>query len=140
MRSVTNLQELGERQIKIDCDVIQADGGTRTASISGGFVALYQAIEKLKKNYNIQQKIIKNYVAAISVGIVDNKPCLDLDYEEDSAAQVDANFVICDNEKLSEIQVTGEEFFFSSDQYQELYKLAQIGINQIISKQKSVLE
>ena len=120
LRSVTNLQELGERQIKIDCDVIQADGGTRTASISGGFVALYQAIEKLKKNYNIQQRIIKNYVAAISVGIVDNKPCLDLDYEEDSAAQVDANFVICDNEKLSEIQVTGEEFFFSSDQYQEL--------------------
>ena len=140
LRSVTNLQELGERQIKIDCDVIQADGGTRTASISGGFVALYQAIDKLKKNYNIQQKIIKNYVAAISVGIVDNKPCLDLDYEEDSAAQVDANFVICDNEKLSEIQVTGEEFFFSSDQYQELYKLAQIGVNQIISKQKNALE
>ena len=140
LRSVINLKELGERQIKIDCDVIQADGGTRTASISGGFVALYQAIEKLKKNYNIQQKIIKNYVAAISVGIVDNKPCLDLDYEEDSAAQVDANFVICDNEKLSEIQVTGEEFFFSSDQYQELYKLAQIGINQIISKQKNILE
>ena len=140
LRSVTNLQELGERQIKIDCDVIQADGGTRTASISGGFVALYQAIDKLKKNYNIQQKIIKNYVAAISVGIVDNKPCLDLDYEEDSAAQVDANFVICDNEKLSEIQVTGEEFFFSSDQYQELYKLAQIGVNQIIYKQKNVLE
>ena len=140
LRSVTNLQELGERQIKIDCDVIQADGGTRTASISGGFVALYQAIGKLKKNYNIQQRIIKNYVAAISVGIVDNKPCLDLDYEEDSAAQVDANFVICDNDKLSEIQVTGEEFFFSSDQYQELYKLAQIGIDQIISKQKSALE
>ena len=140
LRSVTNLQELGERQIKIDCDVIQADGGTRTASISGGFVALYQAIEKLKKNYNIQQRIIKIYVAAISVGIVNNKPCLDLNYEEDSAAQVDANFVICDNEKLSEIQVTGEEFFFSSDQYQELYKLAQIGINQIISKQKSALE
>ena len=140
LRSIINLKELGERQIKIDCDVLQADGGTRTASISGGFVALYQAVEKLKKNYNIQQQIIKNYVAAISVGIVDNKPCLDLDYEEDSAAQVDANFVICDNEKLSEIQVTGEEFFFSSDQYQELYKLAQIGINQIISKQKNVLE
>ena len=140
LRSVINLKELGERQIKIDCDVLQADGGTRTASISGGFVALYQAVEKLKKNYNIQQQIIKNYVAAISVGIVDNKPCLDLDYKEDSAAQVDANFVICDNEKLSEIQVTGEEFFFSSDQYQELYKLAQIGINEIISKQKNILE
>ena len=140
LRSVINLEHLGERQIKIDCDVIQADGGTRTASISGGFVALYQAVEKLKKNYNIQQKIIKNYVAAISVGIVDNKPCLDLDYLEDSAAQVDANFVICDNEKLSEIQVTGEEFFFSAEQYQELYKLAQIGISQIISKQKNILE
>ena len=140
LRSVINLKELGERQIKIDCDVLQADGGTRKASISGGFVALYQAVEKLKKNYNIQQQIIKNYVAAISVGIVDNKACLDLDYEEDSTAQVDANFVICDNEKLSEIQVTGEEFFFSSDQYQELYKLAQIGINQIISKQKNILE
>ena len=139
LRSATNLEDLGERQIKIDCDVIQADGGTRTASISGGFVALYLAIEKLRKNYNIQEKIIKNYVAAISVGIVDNKPCLDLNYEEDAAAQVDANFVICDNEKLSEIQVTGEEFFFSENQYQELYKLAQMGIHQIISKQKKVL-
>jgi len=139
LRSATSLEDLGERQIKIDCDVIQADGGTRTASISGGFVALYLAIEKLRKNYNIQEKIIKNYVAAISVGIVDNKPCLDLNYEEDAAAEVDANFVICDNEKLSEIQVTGEEFFFSENQYQELYKLAQIGIHQIISKQKKIL-
>jgi len=140
LRSVTNLENLGERQIKVDCDVIQADGGTRTASISGGFVALYQAIEKLKKNYNIQKKIIKNYVAAISVGIVDNKPILDLNYEEDAAAQVDANFVICDNEKLSEIQVTGEEFFFSEHQYHEIYNLAKIGVKQIISKQKNILE
>jgi len=139
LRSVTNLQKLGERQIKIDCDVIQADGGTRTASISGGFVALYLAIEKLRKNYNIQDKIITNYVAAISVGIVDNKPCLDLNYEEDAAAQVDANFVICDNEKLSEIQVTGEEFFFSEGQYEEIYKLAKLGIKEIISKQKKIL-
>ena len=139
LRSVTNLEELGERQIKIDCDVIQADGGTRTASISGGFVALYLAIQKLKENYNIQQKIIKNYVAAISVGIIDNKPCLDLNYEEDSKAQVDANFVICDNNKLSEIQVTGEEYFFSEEQYQEMYKLAKIGIEQIISMQKDIL-
>ena len=139
LRSVTNLQKLGERQIKIDCDVIQADGGTRTASISGGFVALYLAIERLRKNYNIQDKIITNYVAAISVGIVDNKPCLDLNYEEDAAAQVDANFVICDNEQLSEIQVTGEEFFFSEGQYEEIYKLAKLGIKEIISKQKNIL-
>ena len=139
LRSVVNLEDLGERQIKIDCDVIQADGGTRTASISGGFIALYLAIEKIRNNYNIKNKIIKNYVAAISVGIIDNKAFLDLDYQEDSAAQVDANFVICDNEKLSEIQVTGEEFFFSEEQYDEIYKLAKNGIHQIIMKQKDVL-
>ncbi len=139
LRSVTNLEDLGERQIKIDCDVIQADGGTRTASISGGFIALYLAIEKLRKNYNIEKKIIKNFVGAISVGIVNGHPCLDLDYEEDSVAQVDANFVICDNEKISEIQVTGEEFFFSENQYLEIYKLAKTGIQIIISKQKDVL-
>ena len=89
--------------------------------------------------FNIQKNIIKNFVAAISVGIIDNKPCLDLNYEEDAAAQVDANFVICDNNKISEIQVTGEEYFFSEDQYQDIYKLAKIGINQIIIKQKNVL-
>ena len=139
LRSVVNLNALGERQIKIDCDVIQADGGTRTASISGGFVALYMAVEKLKNNYNIKQNIIKNFVAAISVGIIDNKPCLDLNYEEDSAAQVDANFVICDNNKISEIQVTGEEYFFSEEQYQDIFKLAKIGIDQIITKQKNEL-
>jgi len=139
LRSVVNLENLGERQIKIDCDVLQADGGTRTASISGGFIALYLAIEKLKDNYNIQKTIIKNYVAAISVGIIDNKPFLDLNYEEDAGAQVDANFVICDNNKLSEIQVTGEEFLFSEDQYKNMYSLAQLGIDQIISKQKNAL-
>ena len=139
LRSITNLDELGERQIKIDCDVIQADGGTRTASISGGFVALYLAIQKLRNSYNIQQTIIKNYIAATSVGIVNNNLCLDLDYDEDSEAQVDANFVICDNEKISEIQVTGEEYFFSEEQYQEMFKLAKIGTKEIIAKQKDVL-
>tara|TARA_B100000131_G_C17989931_1_gene562129 strand:+ start:221 stop:937 length:717 start_codon:yes stop_codon:yes gene_type:complete len=139
LRSVVDLGDLGERQIKIDCDVIQADGGTRTASISGGFVALYLAVEKIRNNYNIKNKIIKNFVAAISVGIIDNKAFLDLDYQEDAAAQVDANFVICDNEKLSEIQVSGEEFFFSEEQYDEIYKLAKNGIHEIIMKQKNVL-
>ena len=139
LRSVTDLVNLGERQIKIDCDVIQADGGTRTASISGGFVALYLAIDKLKKNYNIEKKIIKNFVAAISVGIVENKPCVDLDYNEDSAAEVDANFVICDNGKISEIQATGEEYFFSEEQYFEMFKLAKLSIEKIISKQKKIL-
>ena len=139
LRSVVNLETLGERQIKIDCDVIQADGGTRTASISGGFVALYLAIDKLKKNYNIEKPIIKNFVAAISVGIIENKVCVDLDYSEDSKAEVDANFVICDNDKISEIQATGEEYFFSEEQYQEMFKLAKLSIEKIITKQKNIL-
>ena len=139
LRSVVNLENLGERQIKIDCDVIQADGGTRTAAISGSFVALYLAIDKLKKNYNIEKPIIKNFVAAISVGIIANKVCVDLDYSEDSKAEVDANFVICDNGKISEIQATGEESKFSEEQYQEMFKLAKLSIKKIIAKQKNVL-
>ena len=139
LRSVIDLANLGERQIKVDCDVLQADGGTRTASISGGFVALCLAIEKIKNNYNIQKPIIKNYVGAISAGIIDNKPLLDLDYIEDSKAQVDANFVICDSGEISEIQVTGEEYFFSDDQFNEIFKLAKKGIEEIIKAQKSAL-
>jgi len=139
LRSVINLENLGERQIKIDCDVLQADGGTRTASISGSFVALYLAIDKLKKNYNIEKPIIKNFVAAISVGVIENKACVDLDYSEDTKAEVDANFVICDNGKISEIQATGEEYFFSEDQYQEMFKLAKLSIEKIITKQKNIL-
>ena len=112
LRSITSLSDLGEKQIKIDCDVIQADGGTRTASISGAFVSLYIAIKKLRENYNIQKPIIKNYIAAVSTGIIDNKPLLDLDYNEDSAAEVDANFVMTATKQISEIQITGEEFLF----------------------------
>ena len=139
LRSVVNLENLGERQIKIDCDVLQADGGTRTAAISGSFVALYLAIDKLKKNYNIEKPIIKNFVAAISVGIIANKVCVDLDYSEDSKAEVDANFVICDNGKISEIQATGEEYCFSEEQYKEMFKLAKLSIEKIITKQKNIL-
>ena len=139
LRSVVNLENLGERQIKIDCDVVQADGGTRTAAISGSFVALYLAIDKLKKNYNIEKPIIKNFVAAISVGIIANKVCVDLDYSEDSKAEVDANFVICDNGKISEIQATGEEYCFSEEQYQEMFKLAKLSVEKIITKQKNIL-
>ena len=139
LRSVINLENLGERQIKVDCDVIQADGGTRTASISGGFVALYLAIDKLKKNFNIEKPLIKNFLAAISVGIIENKICVDLDYNEDSKAEVDANFVICDNGKISEIQATGEEYFFSEIQYQEMFRLAKSSVEKIITKQKRAL-
>ena len=140
LRSIVDLSNLGERQIKIDCDVIQADGGTRTASISGGFISLYLAIEKLKKNYNLQKPIIKNFIGAVSTGIVDNKAMLDLDYNEDSEAQVDANFVICDSDEISEIQVTGEEFFFNDAQFTEMFSLAKTGVKEIISKQKEALK
>ena len=140
LRSIVDLSNLGERQIKIDCDVIQADGGTRTASISGGFISLYLAIEKLKNNYNLQKPIIKNFIGAVSTGIVENKALLDLDYREDSEAQVDANFVICDSEEISEIQVTGEEFFFNDAQFTEMFSLAKIGVKEIISKQKEALK
>ena len=139
LRSVVNLSNLGERQIKIDCDVIQADGGTRTASISGGFVSLYMAIERLKNNYNINKPIVTNFIGAVSTGIINNKPLLDLDYNEDSEAQVDANFVICDTGEISEIQVTGEEFFFSENQFSEIFNLAKKGISEIISLQKNIL-
>ena len=140
LRSIVDLSNLGERQIKIDCDVIQADGGTRTASISGGFISLYLAIEKLKNNYNLQKPIIKNFIGAVSTGIVEIKAVLDLDYKEDSDAQVDANFVICDSDEISEIQVTGEEFFFSDTQFTEMFSLAKIGVKEIISKQKEALK
>ena len=139
LRSVVDLKALGERQIKIDCDVIQADGGTRTASISGGFVALHQAIMLIKKNYNIDRPIIKEFIGAVSAGIVNEKPNLDLDYVEDSDAQVDANFVICESGKIAEIQTTGEEYFFSRDQFNSLFELANNGINEIIIKQKKAL-
>jgi len=139
LRSVVNLKNIGERQIKIDCDVIQADGGTRTASISGGFVALYQAINLLQKNYNIQKPIIKDFLGAVSVGIINEKINLDLNYEEDAAAQVDANFVISESGNISEIQTTGEEYFFSRDQFNELFDLANEGVKEIIAKQKNCL-
>ena len=139
LRSVINLENLGERQIKIDCDVIQADGGTRTASISGGFVALYLAIEKLKNNYNIKKPIIKDFIGAVSAGIINNHAALDLDYNEDSNAQVDSNFVICESGKIAEIQVSGEEYFFTYGQFTQILELAKKGISEIIKKQKEIL-
>jgi len=139
LRSITNLENLGERQIKIDCDVIQADGGTRTASISGGFVALYLATEKLKDNYNIKKPIIKDFIGAVSVGIINNQAVLDLNYKEDSSAQVDSNFVICESGKIVEIQVSGEEYFFTYEQFTQIFELAKKGVSEIIKKQKEIL-
>ena len=109
------------------------------ASISGGYVALYESIEKLKRAYNINKPIIKESVAAISTGLIDSQPYLDLNYEEDTRAQVDANFVICESGKIVEIQVTGEEHSFTKEQFQQIFNLSQIGISQIIKKQKEIL-
>jgi len=139
LRAVVNLKNIGERQIKVDCDVIQADGGTRTASISGGYVALHLSIEKLKRLYNLNKPLIKEPIAAVSVGLIDSQPYLDLNYEEDAKAQVDANFVICESKKIVEIQVTGEEHSFTNEQFQQIFNLSQAGISQIIKKQKEVL-
>ena len=139
LRSIIDLKNLGERQIKIDCDVIQADGGTRTAAISGGFVALYQSIQLFNRKYNIQKPIIKEFIAAISAGIINQEVNLDLDYLEDSEAQADANFVISESGKISEIQVTGEECFFSYEQFNSMFYLARVGVQEIIEKQKEVL-
>ena len=139
LRSIIDLKNLGESQIKIDCDVIQADGGTRTAAISGGFVALYQSIQLYNRKYNIQKPIIKEFIAAISAGIINQQINLDLDYEEDSEAQADANFVISESGKISEIQVTGEEYFFSYEQFNSMFDLAKKGVQEIIEKQKEVL-
>ena len=139
LRAVVNLKNIGERQIKVDCDVIQADGGTRTASISGGYVALHLSIEKLKRLYNLNKPLIKEPIAAVSAGLIDSQPYLDLNYEEDAKAQVDANFVICESKKIVEIQVTGEEHSFTNEQFQQIFNLSQAGISQIIKKQKEVL-
>ena len=139
LRAVINLENLNERQIKVDCDVIQADGGTRTASICGGFVALYKAVQKIKNEYNISKPIVKEAIAAVSSGLINSKPCLDLDYEEDSKAEVDANFIICESGKIAEIQVTGEENVFTNEQFQELFNLSRNGIIEIIHKQKKII-
>ena len=140
LRSVIDLNQLGENQISIDCDVIQADGGTRTASISGAFVALKQSVNFLLASKEIKKDPIREFLGAVSCGIYRGKPILDLDYNEDSAAQVDANFVICDSDEISEIQVTGEEFFFNDNQFAEMFSLAKIGVKEIISKQKEALK
>ncbi len=140
LRSVMELQALGERTIWLDCDVIQADGGTRTASITGAFVALTDAVNYALKNGIIEKSPLKDYIAAVSVGIVDGEPRVDLSYEEDSAAEVDMNVVMTGSGKFIEIQGTAETEPFGKDLLQELIRLAESGIKEIISIQKGVLK
>ena len=139
LRAIMDLTALGERQIAIDCDVLQADGGTRTASITGGFVALSQCVNFMKKTGMITKPAIKDHVAAISCGIHQGTAVLDLDYDEDSTAETDANFVITGSGGLVEIQGTAEGAPFSDDEFGQLMKLARKGIGELIDMQKKAL-
>ncbi|HEX5281450.1 MAG TPA: ribonuclease PH [Micropepsaceae bacterium] len=140
LRAVTALDVLGERQIIIDCDVIQADGGTRTASITGGFVALYQCVSFMVATKLIGRHAIKDLVAAVSCGVHQNTPVLDLDYAEDSAAETDANFVLTGSGGLVEIQGTAEGAPFDERQFTEMLSLARKGASELMDVQKSVLK
>jgi ribonuclease PH len=139
LRAVTDLQRLGERTIWIDCDVIQADGGTRTASITGAFVALGLALEKLVQAGTLTSVPLRDYVGAISVGIVDGEILLDLCYEEDSRADVDMNFVMTAGRKLVEVQATAEHQVFDEGQLDKMLALASQGVQALIAKQQAIL-
>jgi len=139
MRAVVDLAKLGERTIWMDCDVIQADGGTRTASITGAFVALGLAVQKLVAAGTLKSAPLRDFVAATSVGIVDGEILLDLAYEEDSRAEVDMNVVMTGGGRLVEVQATAEQTPFTDEQMQQLMKLARQGIADLVARQKSVL-
>jgi ribonuclease PH len=140
LRSVIDLQKLGERQIIIDCDVIEADGGTRTASITGAYVALHWAIRSLIDAGKLAASPITGQVAAISCGIYQDQPVLDLDYDEDSSASMDANFVLTADGGIIEIQCTAEEAPVTQERFQELLVLAQAGVQQLTHAQKKAME
>ena len=139
LRAITDLTNLGERTVWIDCDVIQADGGTRTASITGAYVSLCEAIRSWQKRGIIAQEPIKDSVAAVSIGIVDGKILLDLCYEEDSKADVDMNFVMTGSGKFVEIQGTAESALFTKKQMDKMSEIAQQGIKELLKAQKQAL-
>jgi len=139
LRAVIDLGELGERTIKLDCDVIQADGGTRTASVTGAFVALYDAVQSLRARGALAGSPIRDFVAAVSVGLYEGVPILDLDYAEDSRCDTDMNVVMTGSGEFVEVQGTAEGDPFSAAQLQALVALAQQGIAGLVAKQKAVL-
>ena len=139
LRAVTNLAAMGERQIRLDCDVIQADGGTRTASITGAYVALHQCFETMKSKGLIERMPLTDAVAAVSCGLYEGVPVLDLDYAEDSSAQADANFVITGRGGLVEIQGTAEGEPFSEAEFGKLMSLAKTGIGRLVELQHAAL-
>ncbi len=136
LRSVTDLKALGDRTITLDCDVIQADGGTRTASITGAWVALARACAYLKAEGELKADPLTGQVAAISCGVFGGAPVLDLDYAEDSSAEVDANFVLAGDGRLIEVQATGEQRPFSDEEFAELIRLAKLGCGRLFEAQK----
>ncbi|MBN1405569.1 MAG: ribonuclease PH [Candidatus Omnitrophica bacterium] len=140
LRAVVDTSKLGERTIWLDCDVIQGDGGTRAAGITGAFVALIDALNKIKKDGLVKTMPVKSYVASVSVGIVNGKPTLDLTYEEDSQAEVDMNVIMTDKDEFIEIQGTAEGKPFTKYQSEQLLALAKKGIEKLIKKQKEMLQ
>ena len=139
LRAVTDLERLGERTVWIDCDVIQADGGTRTAAITGGFVALGLALEKMVEAGTLSAVPLRDFIAAVSVGIVDGEILLDLCYEEDSRADVDMNFVMTAAHKFVEVQATAEHQVFDEPQLGRMLTLARQGVQALIAKQQAIL-
>jgi ribonuclease PH len=139
LRAVADLTRLGERTIFIDCDVIQADGGTRTASITGAFVALGLALERLVEAGTLTSAPLRDFVAATSVGVVDGEILLDLNYEEDSRAEVDMNLVMTGGKKIVEVQGTAEQHPFDDTQLRKMMELARRGIESLIAKQQAIL-
>lgn len=136
LRAVVDLKALGERQISVDCDVIQADGGTRTAAITGAWVALYDCIGWMKARDMVRDNVLRDNIAAVSCGLYGGQPVLDLDYAEDSEADADANFVMTGLGGIVEIQGTAEKDPFTEQQYHELMSLAKKGISELVSLQK----
>ncbi len=139
LRAIVDLSGLGERTIQIDCDVIQADGGTRTASITGAFVALHDAVEKLLRQKSIETTPIHDHVAAVSVGICQGIPVLDLDYQEDSSCDTDMNIIMTGRNGIVEIQGTAEGVAFSREELNQMLDLAEKGIQELITIQKTTL-
>ena len=140
LRAVTDTKALGERQIRIDCDVIQADGGTRTAAVTGGYIALYLALKNLVSKQVLPRVPLSDQVAAISCGIYKGYPVLDLDYSEDSSAEADCNFVLTGTGGIIEIQATAEKEPFSPSIFDELTNLAKCGVAELVRLQKTVLD
>ncbi len=138
-RAIADLSKIGERTITIDCDVIQADGGTRTASINGGMIALASALKKLYADGALTEWPLTDVIGAVSVGIVGGKPYLDLDYEKDHVADADMNFVMTENGKIVEIQATAEKNPFSESEFSALLGIARKGIEEIIQKQRKAI-